>query len=304
MINPKYAVKCLKLEFLRYQRYRKLPISVEVSNNTISFYAKNRTMEKGKNARVSNHHLSMGRFAEKNEPWLCDNISIVFIVPGSPQDKHLRPRLYQNAEGSIKEFDVKTYPYNPNLLEQNDLSVIFQAIAKYLESGVYDGPFKSTDKEATPMPRHSNIKPYKGRAKKLGEVIARLDNALLTEIGQFCVSQYLLLNEDNQKYCNINMKPNKKVVRLTESKLKQMIAESVREVLRESDDFIGHGYKTLNNFGGNEIQISDRGDAARLKLQSGEITDWLEIEFDEEGIAYVTTPNGDMERLDEYMRFH
>ena len=99
------------------------------------------------------------------------------------------------------------------------------------------------------------------------------------------------------------MKTNKNVVRLTESKLKQMIAESVYQLLRESDDFIGHGYKTTSNWGGNEIQISDSGDAARLKLQSGEITDWLEIEFDEEGVAYVTTPDGDMERLDEYMRF-
>ena len=43
MINPKYAVKCLKLGFLRYQRYGKLPITIDVSKNTISFYAKNRT---------------------------------------------------------------------------------------------------------------------------------------------------------------------------------------------------------------------------------------------------------------------
>ena len=79
-----------------------------------------------------------------------------------------------------------------------------------------------------------------------------------------------------------------------------------KKVLKEwdsDDDFIGHGYKTMSNLGGNEIQISDRGDAARLKFPDGEITDLLEIEFDEEGVAYITTPYGDMERLDEYMRF-
>lgn len=62
--------------------------------------------------------------------------------------------------------------------------------------------------------------------------------------------------------------------------------------------------KPQATWGGNEIQISNSGDAARLKLPSGEITDWLEIGFDEEGVAYVTTPDGDTERLDEYMRFY
>ena len=121
-------------------------------------------------------------------------------------------------------------------------------------------------------------------------------NISLNMLGEMAARYGKLIKEQN-------MRTNKKVVRLTESKLKRMIAESVYQLLRESDDFIGHGFKTTNNWGGNEIQISDSGDAARLKLQSGEITDWLEIEFDEEGVAYVTTPDGDMERLDEYMRF-
>lgn len=106
------------------------------------------------------------------------------------------------------------------------------------------------------------------------------------------------------KYNTIRESKNKNVVRLTESQLHNIIAKSVKRVLRESDDFIGHGYKTTSNLGGNEIQISNSGDAARLKLPSGEITDWLEIEFDEEGVAYITTPDGDTERLDEYMRFY
>ena len=113
-------------------------------------------------------------------------------------------------------------------------------------------------------------------------------------------------NKDNINCNNVMKTNNKKVVRLTESKLTQIVAESVRKVLKEwdsDDDFVGHGYKTTSNLGGNEIQISDSGDAARLKFPNGRITDWLEIEFDEEGVAYITPPDGDMERLDEYMRF-
>lgn len=97
-------------------------------------------------------------------------------------------------------------------------------------------------------------------------------------------------------------KINKKVVRLKESRLMRIIEESVAKVLKENDDFIGHGYKTLNNHGGNEIQISDSGDGARIKYQDGEVSDWMEIEFDENGVAYVMTPYGE-ERLEQYMRF-
>lgn len=56
--------------------------------------------------------------------------------------------------------------------------------------------------------------------------------------------------------------------------------------------------------GGKEVQISDRGDAVRFRDNHGtpgEVTDWLEIQFDEDGVAYVETEWG-TERLDEYMR--
>ena len=78
----------------------------------------------------------------------------------------------------------------------------------------------------------------------------------------------------------------KNIVKLNENTLKQIVAESVKKVLKEMDEFTPNGYRGLNNYGGNEIQISKNGDSARLKFQDGEITDWLEIEFDEEGVAW------------------
>ena len=95
----------------------------------------------------------------------------------------------------------------------------------------------------------------------------------------------------------------KNTVKLTETQLKHIVAESVKRVLKEMDEFTPHGYKGMNNYGGNEIQISDSGDSARLKFQDGEVTDWLEIEFDEDGVAYVTTPYGQQEKLSDYMRY-
>lgn len=94
------------------------------------------------------------------------------------------------------------------------------------------------------------------------------------------------------------------VQKLTESRLKSIIAESLKKILRENEDFVPQGYKVTSNWGGNEIQISDSGDAARIRdSYTGSVSDWLEIEFDEEGVAFVTDENGNQERLCDYLRY-
>lgn len=96
----------------------------------------------------------------------------------------------------------------------------------------------------------------------------------------------------------------KKIIKLTESDLHNIIQESVKNLLFESDDFIPHGYKTTSNWGGYEMQLSDNGDSARIKdTHTGKVSEWMEIEFDEDGVAYVKDSNGDLEKLSEYMRY-
>lgn len=74
--------------------------------------------------------------------------------------------------------------------------------------------------------------------------------------------------------------------------------------LKENDDFKAHGYRGTSNWGGLEMQISDSGDAARLRNSvTNQVSDWLEIQFDEDGVAYVVDENGDEERLCDYMRY-
>ena len=100
------------------------------------------------------------------------------------------------------------------------------------------------------------------------------------------------------------MKTKKNTIKLTESELKKIISESVKRVLRENDDFQPHGYRGTSNWGGLEMQISDSGDAARLRNSvTNQVSDWLEIQFDEDGVAYVTDENGNEERLCDYMRY-
>ena len=93
-------------------------------------------------------------------------------------------------------------------------------------------------------------------------------------------------------------------IKLSENKLRQIIAESVKEILKESDDFKPQAYKGTSNWGGYEMQISDGGDMARLRdSHTGKVSDWLEIQFDEDGVAYVIDANGNEERLCDYMRY-
>lgn len=94
----------------------------------------------------------------------------------------------------------------------------------------------------------------------------------------------------------------KTILRCTESDIRNMIREMVEQVLTESDAFLPTGYRTVSNAGGHEVQISPRGDAARFRFFGGEPTDWMEIEFDEEGIPYVETERG-RELLSDYMRY-
>ena len=91
-------------------------------------------------------------------------------------------------------------------------------------------------------------------------------------------------------------------VKLTESDLHRIVKESVKKILKESDDFKATGYKGVSNLGGYEIQIHPNGDAARFKFFDGEPTDWMEIEFDENGVAYVETERG-RQMLSDYMRY-
>lgn len=101
----------------------------------------------------------------------------------------------------------------------------------------------------------------------------------------------------------------KRTIRLTEGDLHRVIKESVKRILKESEEeFTPHGYFVDSNLGGKEVQISDSGDAARFRRNYGqpeEATDWLEIQYhpDREDFgAYCKTPWGD-EQLSNYMRY-
>ena len=91
----------------------------------------------------------------------------------------------------------------------------------------------------------------------------------------------------------------KRVAKITEGDIRNMVMNVLNEMA--GDEFKPNGYRSVSNAGGNEIQVNGSGDAARFRLYGGEPTDWMDIEFDENGVAYVDTPSG-REMLSDYMR--
>ena len=159
------------------------------------------------------------------EPWLSDNISIEFIVPHSDEDKKkVRPRVRQNASGTIRPFDVTIYQYNSDLIEPTDITEIFKAIVVFLNGGGYTDPFAGTPKKAKIIPRTANIKPRttstsvttEGRVHNL----SKLNEGKLNDIAYLCLGD--IITEQNK-----SNKMNKNRIRLTESQLRQIIKESV-----------------------------------------------------------------------------
>lgn len=94
----------------------------------------------------------------------------------------------------------------------------------------------------------------------------------------------------------------RKKVTITEGQIRKLVSETVKNIL-ENQDFKPQAGKAISNTGGIEMQIDNKGENARLRYSDGEVTDWLEIEFDEDGVAYVTTPYGEQERLCDYIRY-
>ena len=50
--------------------------------------------------------------------------------------------------------------------------------------------------------------------------------------------------------------------------------------------FEPQGYLTLSNYGGIEIEVNNTGDAVRFRMYDGNVSEWQELKFDENGEMY------------------
>ena len=100
----------------------------------------------------------------------------------------------------------------------------------------------------------------------------------------------------------------KKVIKLTEADLHRIVKESVKRILKENEDFTPMGYKMVSNAFGYEMEIDSTGESARLRVinaenpDNSEVTDWEEIQFDEDGDAYIESKAG-RQFLSDFIRY-
>ena len=254
MITSEYAVECLKKGFERYIRQSKINATIKCSATTVSFYVDKTPNNKSTNARVSDHHPNMKNYILGNKtPWFSDNVSIEFIIPDSQEDKRFRPRIRQNAQGTVQPFDVTVYQYNPNILNGQDLLDIFKGIVVFLNGNGYTDPFQGTNKEAIVKPRHSNIKPYRENKTTTNESRTFLTESILNNITEHCMREVVI---DKKIHCLIKehisqhlplMKSVSTTVRMNESEFNEMICSITKQIINEEYEEIGSVEFELEN---------------------------------------------------------
>jgi len=75
----------------------------------------------------------------------------------------------------------------------------------------------------------------------------------------------------------------------------------------EEDVFEPHGYRSDSNWGGQEIQLSNDGSQARFRDNygtPGTPSEWLDIDFDENGVAFINVPNRGRMNLQDFTRYN
>ena len=151
------------------------------------------------------------------------NIAITFLDGSIPFSQNNNINMDSDAEPPV--FVVRQYVYNCAVLDSNDINTIISASKKLISDGVYTDPFEEDGTKHAIIYREKTNEPSKDvtaktlkrhrAAKKKGEEQSTNNT-----------------RNNNPIKENRNMK---QTIRLTESELRNMIAESVKGVINELD---------------------------------------------------------------------
>ena len=197
-----------------------------------SFYSiQKRKEQKPVQIRISNHGTYLKTWVDREklsdsktrllDPAHCINISIVFLDEGNNltndcigqnncNDCQITPCTPQTFEGQNeigRPFTVNQFVYNSKCINNRNLNGIVRAIINALKQGVYKDPLIETTRKASSKELKSNYTPQSASIAKKRT------------------------NENKEYKTNKNMSKNK--IRITENELKQIVAESVKRVLKE-----------------------------------------------------------------------
>ena len=155
--------------------------------------------------RVSNHGTHLRTWYDKDyDPSYAINTCIVYSPNGECNsnvdvDMNIKDE-HSNIIGQKKPFEVIQYVYNCQLLNENDSALINKAVQSIWQNKGYKDPLINTQKQA--------------------KVYRLTPN-----------NQIEIITENKEYKTNKNMGNHK--IRITENELKQIVAESVKRVLKE-----------------------------------------------------------------------
>ena len=144
------------------------------SNGQESLYIRSYNSDEGKlplnYSRVSNHNTKIETLIkDKHKHHKANNIGIEFteqrfkkngteIPPLDDKDPSINQVVPKNGR-TIRPYLFTVFRYDPKKLESEDIKVICKALVVFIQTGVYNDPFKNTPKAADIIPRYSEIIP-------------------------------------------------------------------------------------------------------------------------------------------------
>lgn len=175
MISSNTALDIIQISLEILSEYNVIILKeIYRSKGQESLYIKSQNAEGGKYktnyTRSSNHNTTLDRLLKYgHKPHKANNIGIEFtekrkkkngkdIQPLDDKDPKINQVVPKNGK-TIRPYLFTVFRYDPEKLENKDIKPICKALVVYVQTGIYNDPFKGTPKEAEIIPRYSEIIP-------------------------------------------------------------------------------------------------------------------------------------------------
>ncbi len=199
------------------------------SNSTLSLYIDTKNPTPPKVVRSSNHNANMQNMvAGKRKPWKTLNISIEFYEPQITANGRVKKNVILTNVRQLpkyprlKPFSITVYEYHASELEPSDIEPIYNEIEKFILYGRYHDPLINTEKAAKVVTRQAQI--------------PGIPQSTKNNVPQNISGDRVAVPATSANYgVDYPIEESRNVIRLTESDLKMLVSECVKNILNNKD---------------------------------------------------------------------
>ena len=183
--------------------------------------------------RVADHNTFLYNWIDKNQNidlTTSANYAITFVdeIPF-----HSNPNKENNVNAiNPPDVIVRQYVYNITALSDDEVTHVMDECIKLAQTGVFTDPLEEDDVKHAIIYRHRTNQPTVDMTSKTRKSHRKKKSAQ----NKITTSQATQTTENNKTDKNESKNMNRKnTIRLTESELKKVITESVKNILKEND---------------------------------------------------------------------